>query len=62
MQTIPDALGLPLPQSPPAGHATAVAELLRQVFPRDAGHQHEEDAVEGGAVVALRPPALGRRL
>lgn len=62
MQTIPDAGSLPLPQAPPAGHATAEAELLRQVFRGDAGHQNEEDAVEGGTVVAPRSAALGRRL
>jgi len=62
VQPTPDALDLPLPQAPPAGHATAEAQLLRQVFPSDAGHQDEEDAVERGAVVAPRPTSLGRRL
>lgn len=62
VQTIPDTLALPLSQAPPACHATAEAELLRQVFPWNAGHEDEEDAVEGGAVVALRAAALGRRL
>lgn len=50
-----------LPQVPPAGHATTEVELLRQVVPRDTSHQDEENAVEGGAVIALPPGVLGRR-
>jgi len=62
MQSIPDAFALPLPQASPACHATAEAEFLRQVFPWDAGHQNEQDAIEGGAVVTPRPASLGRAL
>jgi hypothetical protein len=35
---------MPVPQLPPAGHARAEAELLRQELPSDAGVEHEQDA------------------
>ena len=38
MKAIPNPYALPLPQAPSTSHATAEAELLRQIFPRDAGH------------------------
>lgn len=44
-QSLPDALGLPVPQATPACHATTEAHLLRQVFPWDAGVQYKQDAV-----------------
>jgi len=50
METIPHAGALPIPQAPPAGHATAAAQFLRQQFPGDAALQHEEDAGQGGAI------------
>lgn len=60
MQAIPDALTLPLPQTPPAAHATAKAERLRKVFPWDASEENKHDAVEDGAVIEPGTAALGR--
>jgi len=62
MQAIPDAFALPLPQTPPAAHATAKAERLKKVFPWDAGKENEQDAVEGSTVMQPGPPTLGRGL
>jgi hypothetical protein len=51
----------------PAGHAAAAAHLQRQVLPRDAGLEDEEDAgqrlaiVEGLATGESEPPWLGWR-
>jgi hypothetical protein len=42
----PDAQRLPLAQAPPAGHATAVPQLQRQVAPAQAMPQDEEDACQ----------------
>ena len=62
MQAIPNAFALPLPQAPPASHATAEAKFLGKVFPRDAGEENEHDAVEGGTVIDAGPAASGRGL
>lgn len=62
MQPIPDAFALPLPQAPPASHATAEAKFLGKVFPRDAGEENKHDAVEDGTVVKPGPAPLGRGL
>ena len=48
---VPGAVGLPVAQPPPAGHAAAAAHLAGQVLPGDAGLEHEEDAGQGLAVV-----------
>ena len=58
--------GVPVPQPPPAGHPRAVAQLLRQELPRDAGVQHEQDPAQRLAVIQPPPsrmpePALGLR-
>jgi hypothetical protein len=51
----------------PAGHAAAAAHLQRQVLPRDAGLEDEEDTgerlaiVEGLATGESEPPWLGWR-
>src|SRR5215203_3886188 len=42
---------LPIAQPAPAGHAGAAAHLLRQARPRDAGAEHEYDALERLAIV-----------
>jgi len=62
MQAIPDAFALPLPQAPPASHATAEAKFLGKVFPWDAGEDNEHDAVKGGTVIDAGTAALGRGL
>ena len=60
MQAIPHACGLPVTQTPPAGHATAKAQFLGQFLPWDAGAQHEQDAIEGRPVAHSRATVLGR--
>jgi hypothetical protein len=46
MEPLPDTGFLPLDQATPAGHPRAEAQLLRQVFPRDASLQHEDDPLQ----------------
>src|SRR5215210_1267275 len=58
MQRLPDAGLLPGPQSPPARHPGAVAELLRQVAPGDPGMQHVQDPVECLAVIQREPARM----
>ncbi len=61
MQPMPYTGGLPVSQTSPARHATAETLLLREVFPRETGLQHIQDAVERSSVVDRAPPfALGR--
>ncbi len=61
VQSMPYTGRLPISQTSPARHATAEAQLLREVFPRDAGLQHIQDAVERSSVIDRAPPsALGR--
>src|SRR5262249_20172476 len=57
----PDAELLPLPQAAPAGHAAAVAELLRQIGPAQAVPQDEQDAAERGTVRNARRTAVVAR-
>jgi hypothetical protein len=56
---IPDAGGLPVAQAIPTGHAAPAAHLLRQVFPRDAGLEDEDDPGEDVAIVQEGSSALG---
>ena len=44
VQCLEHACLLPFLEAPPAGHAGAVAKLLRQLLPGDPGSQHEQDA------------------
>ncbi|KHJ64063.1 hypothetical protein NCPPB3923_04895 [Burkholderia glumae] len=61
MQPMPYTGRLPVSQTSPTRHATAEAQFLREVFLRDAGLQHIQDAVERSSVVDRAPPsALGR--
>lgn len=46
MQALPDAGLVPVPQSAPARHAGAEAELLRQMLPLHSGVQHVQDPAE----------------
>src|SRR5512147_99523 len=61
VQSCPHAGLLPVPETPPTGHARPAAHLERQAFPRDAGPQHEHDAGQGTAIVQARPTALRLR-
>jgi hypothetical protein len=51
MELIPDAGVGAIAQPPPAGHPRAVAQLLSEPVPADAGGQDDQDVVEAGAVV-----------
>ncbi|KGG87724.1 hypothetical protein P368_19620 [Comamonas thiooxydans] len=46
VQTLPDAIGIPVTQAPPAGHTAAVTQGLRQIFPWDACLQQKQNAIE----------------
>ena len=67
VELLPDPGGLPVAKPSPAGHAAAAAHLQRQVLPRDASLEDEEDAgqrlaiVEGLATGESEPPWLGWR-
>ncbi len=58
---VPGAVGLPVAQASPAGHARAAAHLARQVLPGDASFQDEEDARQGVAVADGGASPLGAR-
>ena len=51
MELLPDPGGLPVAKPSPAGHAAAAAHLQRQVLPRDASLEDEEDAGQRLAIV-----------
>ena len=51
MEPLEDPGRLPVAQPAPAGHARAAAHRLGQARPRDAGAEHEDDALERLAVV-----------
>jgi len=59
MQGVPHPGRLPVPQAPPAGHATATAHLGRQHLPGDAGLEHKDDPGQGGAVGDAWSATLG---
>jgi hypothetical protein len=50
MQPLPDPGLLPVPQPPPAGRATATAQLLREQAPWTARSQDEDDATKRGTL------------
>ena len=60
VQSLSDTGLLPRLQATPTTHATAVAQFLRQVFPRDPCVQHEQDAVEHRSSSRGRPPLAER--
>lgn len=45
-------------ESPPAGHAAAVAHLLGQLFPGNTGTQDKDDAIEDMFVIDAGPATL----
>lgn len=51
VNALPRARLLPLVQTPPAGHPRAASHLLGQIFPGDAGLEHEEDTGEDAPVI-----------
>jgi hypothetical protein len=50
MQASPHPSALPVAQAPPAGHATAVPQLLRQHLPGDPAFQDKDDPRQRRAV------------
>jgi hypothetical protein len=61
MQRRPHPGRLPVAEPSPAGHAGTAAHLLGQPRPRDAGVEHEGDALQRLAVVERRAAALRAR-
>jgi hypothetical protein len=59
---LPDSRLLPITQAPPAGHAGAAPQFLRQHFPGNAATQHEQNAHQAHFVCQTRSAALGLRL
>jgi hypothetical protein len=57
VQLVEDAGRVPVAQASPAGHAGAAVQFRREVFPRDAGPHHEQDAAEDRPVIGRRPAA-----
>jgi len=60
VQVRPDATGLPVTQTTPAGHAATEAQFLGQVFTRNAGVQSKQDAIEHRLVVHSGAAIFGR--
>lgn len=58
MQSLPHARLHPLVQAVPQRHAAAT-HLQREVFPRDAGLEHEDDPAQANPVGRARLAALG---
>jgi len=58
VDALPHPLWLPLAQPTPTGHARAAAHLLGQLFPGDAGFEHEDDPRKHGAVVEPFAPRM----
>jgi len=61
VNVVPNACEIQVPQPSPAGHATATAHLLRQVFPGDTCPEDEDDSREGLAVIQRGPTTFGSR-
>ena len=59
MESLPDRRRLPVAQPPPAGRATAAAQLLWEPAPGATGPQHKDDAAKGSTVWDARATALG---
>lgn len=57
----PDASLLPVAQPAPARHAAA-AQLLRKIFPRNPGLEHEQDPRQGDSVGRTGPATSRLRL
>ncbi len=57
MQTISDALLLPVPEPSPACHPAAKAQFFWPVFPRNTGGEDEQDTIERGKIIDAWSPA-----
>jgi hypothetical protein len=53
---LPGAVGLPVAQPAPTGHARATVHVLGQILPGQAGLEDEEDAGQGLPGADRRPP------
>ena len=58
MQTIPDALRLPVPGVFASRSSRCQSPVLWQVFPRNAGGENEQNAIERGKIIDPWSPAL----
>src|SRR5262249_47469987 len=56
---VPGPIDFPVSPSSPAGHPASRPQLARQVFPRDARLEHEQDADQGVAVRDTGVAAFG---
>ena len=59
MDRLPQPCLLPLPQPPPARHATATAQFAGQQGPGEPGAQDDNDAYQALAIGQPRAAALG---
>lgn len=56
-----DPRRVPVPQSSPAGYATAISELVWKMFPADARLEDVQDAFQGSPIRHPGPAASGLR-
>src|SRR5579864_978265 len=60
VQPLPHAGLLPRAQSPPGGHPTTKAELLRQMLPTDPRAQYEQDPLQREPVIKRLPTRIAK--
>src|SRR5579864_2592766 len=60
VQPLPHAGLLPRAQSPPGGHPTTKAELLRQMLPTDPRVQYEQDPLQREPVIKRLPTRIAK--
>lgn len=53
MDLLPHAGLFPVAQPSPAGHAAPAAHFLGQHFPRDTGHEHEQNPGQRVVMISL---------
>ncbi|KFX27252.1 hypothetical protein KR96_19065 [Ralstonia solanacearum] len=59
MQSLSNAVGLPVPQAMSARHAAAKAQCFGQLFSRDTGMQNKQDAVQRRPIIPTRAAFFG---
>ena len=62
VKALPNTSFLPVPKSAPAGHTTAAAHLLRQVFPRYPCLEYKDNSGQSCPVRYTWTTSFGRRL
>lgn len=58
MDALPNASFHPFVEPAPTSHATAAAELARQIFPRYPSLEHKQNSGQGRAIVETWPSAF----